>query len=176
MTKLMSERKDVESMMEMILQHLTAPGQLTQYGGAVMPTADAIALQVADLLKRPYLIHKALYGSAAAQPETPTSDFTPSNDEEKQEVENPPEENDSAPVTPRRITYSERMDDMMLGIMQAQGGEWNTEKMLQALHAKYHPAIFKKPSVATAFIILMRNETIFRVDRGLYMAKERARG
>lgn len=174
--KLASEKVDISRTMEMILQHLTAPGQLTNYQGAVMPSEDAIALKVADLLKRPYLIHKSLESSPSGinTPETPLS------------LDNIPDREDAPPAsdegekinTPirRRITYSKRMDEMMLEIMQQQGGEWNTNKLIDAMIAKYPHTTFKKPSVATAFNILMNAGTIFRVDRGMYQAKEVARG
>lgn len=174
--KLMGERRDVEKMMEMILQHLTAPGQLTNYAGALMPSEDVIALKVAELLKRPLLVAKAMEASAAVQPDPSTSCFPASNDEEKQEVDNSLAQDDSATVQPRkRITYKERIDAMMLTIMR-QGGEWDTDRVLAALVAKYPHTTFKKQSVASAFTLLMNQQTIFRVDRGIYQAKEQARG
>lgn len=172
-SKLSSEKMDVGRTMEMILQHLTAPGQLTQYEGVVMPSADAIALQVAELLKRPYLIHKSAETSLSVLNDTETPK-SPDNKTDREDVPPPSDEGEKINTPRKRITYSRRMDEMMLDIMQ-QGGEWDTNRMMAALVAKYAHTTFKKPSVATAFNIMMGAGTIFRVDRGIYQAKEKAR-
>ena len=160
-SNMMKDRKSIEETMTMILTHLTTPGAVTVQG-AVMPAEDAIAFKVAELLKRPIILQKALELSQNNQ-QPAEQQVT----EREQSGQNTPE---STEITPNGNIPRKRikgLEDKMIEVMRDNKAH-TANTIYTALSIKYPDLDFHKPSIATGLSLMLKADKVKRLDRGSY--------
>lgn len=147
------ESKKTNSMLEMILQHLTSPGSVSVVDGKAVQNTEEIAIRVSDILSRQL---------SSMVPQSTTTVFEKPVVKEEAFVKFIPEKK-------KRGTYN--IEANAEKIFKT-GKKLNAAGLYEELKIIFPDGEFTKSSVATSLSIMCKKEVIKRIDRGMYAINE----